>query len=202
MSPSPSDYLVRSRVGPAVKVERVSTPKPESSRPPLRALAMVLIALAILFAGLGAASLTKSDTESAPVAATTPSVAASPTRPPAATPTAVAAPTGSAVATTSANSTTAEATIRSVPVRVLNNSTVAGLAAKTAGILEAQGWTVSETGNYSAGRIPATTVYFGTSDSEKQAALEIASELGATAQPRFAGLDTSSPGVIVIVTAP
>lgn len=160
---------------------------------------MVLIALAILFAGLGAASLTRSDTESVPAVATSSKVAPTPTQAmaPAATSAAVAAPAGGTTTTTADSATMT----RTVPVRVLNNSTVAGLAAQTAGILEAKGWTVSETGNYSAGRIPGTTVYFGNSDREKQAALEIASELGVTAQPRFAGLDTSSPGVIVIVTA-
>ncbi|WP_280389447.1 LytR C-terminal domain-containing protein, partial [Nocardia wallacei] len=46
-----------------------------------------------------------------------------------------------------------------VPVHVLNNSTVAGLAARTAGQLSAEGWSIAETGNYPGGVIPKTTVY-------------------------------------------
>ncbi|WP_137724059.1 LytR C-terminal domain-containing protein [Prescottella subtropica] len=194
----------------------MSTPNPEPSGTPLRAIAMVLIAVAILFAGLGAASLGGSDSdESAPVtaaaAAPTTTVAPTTTTAPAAAPTTTAAlPTavsGTAASTTKAAPVTTSSSgasaraDKSVPVRVFNNSTVSGLAADTADTLTSDGWNVSETGNYSYGLIQNTTVYYGNSASEKQAAEEIAAELGVKAEPRFSGIASASPGVIVIVTS-
>ncbi|GCE44440.1 LytR C-terminal domain-containing protein [Rhodococcus sp. NPDC057014] len=179
----------------------MSTPKPESSGPPLRALAMVLIALAILFAGLGFASLGGSDSEETAATVTT-SAAATTT---AARPTTAAGAGGasaSAASTTSgASSTTKAADAASVPVRVLNNSNVTGLASQTATELMSSGWTVSETGNYSDGTISETTVYYGTSAAEKEAATEIAAQLGVSAEPKFPGIANSSAGVVVIVTS-
>ncbi|MFE5700255.1 LytR C-terminal domain-containing protein [Rhodococcus koreensis] len=180
----------------------MSTPKPESSGPPLRALAMVLIALAILFAGLGFASLGGSDSEETATTVTT-SAAATTT---AARPTTAAGAAGgtsaSAASTTSgASSTTKAAEAASVPVRVLNNSNVTGLASQTATELMSSGWTVSETGNYSDGTISETTVYYGTSAAEKEAATEIAAQLGVSAEPKFPGIANSSAGVVVIVTS-
>ncbi|MFD4179759.1 LytR C-terminal domain-containing protein [Rhodococcus sp. NPDC058514] len=187
----------------------MSTPE-QPSGPPLRAFAMVLIALAIAFAGIGAMSLSGSDSDSeSPQPETTSSVArvagngASPVtsaRPPAA----IAPTTAAATTTTAVTSTTAPILDKSaVPVRVLNNSTVSGLAAKTATTLESDGWTVGETGNYSDGSVSTTTVFYSASSpAEKQAATEIAATLGVTAEPRFAGIVSASPGVIVIVTAP
>ena len=188
----------------------MTTPNPESSSPPLRAIAMVLIALAILFAGLGAASLGGSDSgESAPVAAS--SVA-----PTTAVPTTTVAPVAPPTTTAPATSSTPEQTVvsstaapapaparvdKSVPVRVFNNSTVSGLAAQTANELTSTGWNVSETGNYSYGLIRSTTVYYGNSASEKQAAEAVAAQLGVKAEPRFDGITSASPGVIVIVTS-
>ncbi|WP_031939613.1 LytR C-terminal domain-containing protein [Prescottella defluvii] len=191
----------------------MTTPNPESSGPPLRALAMVLIALAILFAGLGAASLGGSDSDDAASEA-----AATTTSAPAAAPAAVRTTTAAPVTTTteveatttavssapvtSSVSATAPARVdKSVPVRVFNNSTVSGLAGQTADELAANGWTVSETGNYSYGLIQKTTVYYGDTAAEKQAAQALAAELGVTAEPRFAGIASASPGVIVIVTS-
>ncbi|GAB2637877.1 LytR C-terminal domain-containing protein [Prescottella soli] len=189
----------------------MTNPNPESSGPPLRAIAMVLIALAILFAGLGAASLGGSDSsESAPVAETS----AAPTSTATATTTAAAqaartttaAPavttTTSAVAPTTTAAAAASGPVdKSVPVRVFNNSSVSGLAAQTANELTSSGWNVSETGNYSYGLIQTTTVYYGNTAAEKQAAQAIAAELGVSAEPRFTGIASASPGVIVIVTS-
>jgi LytR cell envelope-related transcriptional attenuator len=174
---------------------------------------MVLIALAILFAGLGAASLGGSDSsESAPVAETTaaPTTAATTTTSAAAQAartTTTAAPavttTTSAAAPTTTNGAAAAAGAvdKSVPVRVFNNSNVSGLAAETANELTSSGWNVSETGNYSYGLIQTTTVYYGNTAAEKQAAQAIAAELGVPAEPRFTGIASASPGVIVIVTS-
>jgi hypothetical protein len=84
-----------------------------------------------------------------------------------------------------------------VPVHVLNNSTVAGLAARTASELTADGWNVAEVGNYPGPNITNTTVYYGNNPGEKEAALAIADELGATAEPRPGG---TGSGVTVVVT--
>ena len=164
---------------------------------------MILIALAIVFGGLGALSLSKSDSSANSAPAATPSVAAgtaNPNSPKAATtPTATAAATSAAPK--SSGSAAASGTVdKSIPVRVYNNSTITGLASKTASTLESDGWKIAETGNYSEGDIPKTTVYYGDSASEEAAAKAIASQIGATAEPRFAGIKRSAPGVIIIVT--
>ncbi|PTR31107.1 LytR cell envelope-related transcriptional attenuator [Rhodococcus sp. OK519] len=171
---------------------------------------MVLIALAILFAGLGAASLGGSDSDETATETsltTTASAAAAPAaaRTTTAAPTTTAAEsttqTSTATSTSSAAAATSGRVDKSVPVRVFNNSTVSGLAAQTADELTSSGWSISETGNYSYGQIQNTTVYYGSSASEKAAAQAIAAELGVKAEPRFAGIDSASPGVIVIVTS-
>ncbi|NKR32465.1 LytR family transcriptional regulator [Rhodococcus hoagii] len=189
----------------------MTTPNPESSGPPLRAIAMVLIALAILFAGLGAASLGGSDSDETATEASPTTTTSAPAAAPAAARTTTAAPTttaaepstttSTATSTTAASATTSARVDKSVPVRVFNNSTVSGLAAQTANELTSGGWNVSETGNYSYGQIQTTTVYYGSSASEKAAAQAIAAELGVKAEPRFAGIESASPGVIVIVTS-
>ncbi|MCQ4120778.1 LytR C-terminal domain-containing protein [Rhodococcus tibetensis] len=189
----------------------MSNQKPQSSGPPLRALAMVLISLAILFAGLGFASLGDSDSEdtAATVTTTTTTTSAAVPASAAARTTTTVAAGGSGVTSTSASASTTSGAARtsgsgdasSVPVRVFNNSNVTGLAGQTATELTEAGWTVAETGNYSDGTISETTVYYGNSPAEKEAATQIAAELGATAEPRFAGIANSSAGVIVIVTA-
>ncbi|AOW93280.1 glycoprotein [Rhodococcus sp. WMMA185] len=153
---------------------------------------MVLIALAILFAGIGFASLAGSNSEE---------TAATPTE---ASTTAPAGAVGAAQASETAPpaATTPEsADVRSVSVSVFNNSSVNGLAGETAARLTDLGWTVSETGNYSDSAVSETTVYYGTSAAEQEAATEIASQLDVSAEPRFPGIDDLPEGVIVIVTA-
>ncbi|WP_084497620.1 LytR C-terminal domain-containing protein [Nocardia amamiensis] len=175
----------------------MSYPNPTSGGPPLRALAMVLIALAIVFAGLGAMSLSNSDADtdaSGPSQPETTTATAAPQVPAGTTaPKATAAPTGTAAATSSVAA-------RSVPVRVLNNSMVAGLAAKTATQLSSNGWTIAETGNYPGTNIPKTTVYYGNSPGDKEAAQAIADELDAAVAPKSSAIGDSAPGVTVIVT--
>lgn len=191
----------------------MSTQKPASSGPPLRALAMVLIALAILFAGLGFASLGSSDSDEAASTRTTTTT----TSAAAGVGGADSAGSGSAATTTSRADTTTTTTSSTttsgaattslspadksaISVRVFNNSNVTGLAGDTATELTDSGWTVVETGNYNAGTIPSSTVYYGTGAAEKAAASAIAAKLGVTAEPRFPGIADSPAGVIVIVT--
>jgi cytoskeletal protein RodZ len=89
---------------------------------------------------------------------------------------------------------------KSVPVRIYNNSTIKGLAAEAAEDLAAAGWTVAEVGNYSAGRIPTTTVYYTPGTAEEAAARALGEEFGMRVEDRFAGIRDANPGVIVIVT--
>ncbi|RVW01414.1 LytR family transcriptional regulator [Rhodococcus xishaensis] len=167
---------------------------------------MVLIALAILFAGLGAADLGLggSNADESATEVTTTTGATTTTAAPAAT-TTLAAP--AAPATTSPQETSAAAAAppgpvdMSLPVRVFNNSDVTGLAARTASELTSNGWNIAETGNFTDGVIQTSTVYYGDDAAEKQAAEAIASELGFPAEPRFGGIAGQPPGVIVIVTA-
>ncbi|MFD4292162.1 LytR C-terminal domain-containing protein [Rhodococcus sp. NPDC058505] len=185
----------------------MSTPQPAPSGPPLRALAMVLIALAIAFAGIGALTLSNSgsDTRSSEVLPSVAPVTGAPNAPAAsarATTPAPVSPTTLAPVAAAATPTTAAVDRSAVPVRVFNNSTVSGLAAQTAGTLESEGWTVAETGNYSSGNVAKTTAYYSAnSAAERQAAQQIAADLGITAEQRFGGIATASPGVIVIVTS-
>lgn len=169
---------------------------------------MVLIALAIVFAGLGAMALSNSNSESAAAetSADTETTAAptttsrTPATTAAASTTAAAATTLTTTTTTAAPTTTAAAVDKTLPVRVLNNSTVAGLAKRTGSELSAAGFNVTEMGNYPGGVIAKTTVYYGNSPHERETAQAIANELGVSAEPRFPGIADSPPGVIVIVT--
>jgi LytR cell envelope-related transcriptional attenuator len=85
-------------------------------------------------------------------------------------------------------------------VRVYNNSTIRGLAARAADDLSAAGWTVAEVGNYAQGTIPTTTVYYQEGTDEQTAAEAIGTEFGMRVEPRFAGIENADPGLIVIVT--
>jgi hypothetical protein len=86
------------------------------------------------------------------------------------------------------------------PVRVYNNSTVTGLAARAANDFRADGWQVGQVANYSSGNIPTSTVYYRPGTAEQSTATTIASEFGLRAEPRFSGIDDATPGLIVIVT--
>ncbi|NIH78259.1 LytR C-terminal domain-containing protein [Amycolatopsis viridis] len=87
-----------------------------------------------------------------------------------------------------------------VPVRVYNNSTIHGLAARAAEDLTANGWNVVESGNYPYGIIPTTTAYYTPGTDEETAARSLAVAFGMKVEPRFEGIRDASPGVIVIVT--
>lgn len=187
----------------------MSNSDPTSGGPPLRALAMVLIALAIVFAGLGAMSLSNSDDDTETVASassstTTAAAARTTTAERTSADTAAATTTAPATTTTAATTTapppSPAAVDRAVPVRVLNNSLVPGLAARTATQLQSDGWANVTSGNYSGGTVAKTTVYYGDSPGEREAAQAIAQELGATAEPKTGGPGDTVTGVIVILT--
>jgi hypothetical protein len=87
-----------------------------------------------------------------------------------------------------------------VPVRVYNNGTVQGLAARAADEFRADGWNVTQVAPYSSGIIPTTTAYYTPGTDEETAAKALAATFGMQAQERFEGIKGSSPGVIVILT--
>lgn len=85
-------------------------------------------------------------------------------------------------------------------LRVYNNSTIQGLAARAADDLTAAGWMVVDVGNYPGGRIWTTTVYYQNSGDQRAIAEEIGAKFGMRVEPRFAGIEDATPGLIVIVT--
>jgi hypothetical protein len=87
------------------------------------------------------------------------------------------------------------------PIRVYNNSRIKNLADNAAGDFRDSGWAVTEVGNYPFGNIPTSTVYYQPdSTRQREAAEYLARSFGMRAKPRFAGLESASPGLIVIVT--
>ena len=86
------------------------------------------------------------------------------------------------------------------PVRIYNNSTIKGLAARAADDIRRGGWNVVEVGNYSQGIIATATVYYRPGTAEEAAARELAQTYGLRVEPRFAGIQDASAGLIVIVT--
>lgn len=91
------------------------------------------------------------------------------------------------------------ATIRG-PIRVYNNSTIPGLAARAAQDFRSAGWEVGQVANYPSGIIPTSTVYYRPGTAEQQAAQAMGDGFGLRVEKRFDGLDEASPGLIVIVT--
>jgi hypothetical protein len=89
---------------------------------------------------------------------------------------------------------------KSVPVRVLNNSKIKGLAATARDDIQADGWQVVEVGNYSASNLPETTVFFRPGTDEEAAARALASSFGLAVEPRIESLAGHAAGVIVVVT--
>jgi LytR cell envelope-related transcriptional attenuator len=87
-----------------------------------------------------------------------------------------------------------------VAVRVYNNSTIKGLAARAANDFRGDGWNITESGNYPYGIIQHSTAYFTPGTDEETAAKALAADFHLQAEPRFEGIQDSSPGVIVIVT--
>lgn len=85
-------------------------------------------------------------------------------------------------------------------LRVYNNSTIRGLAARAARDLTAAGWEVVEVGNYARGTIPTTTVYYHEGTDQQASAQALGTQFRMRVEPRFPGIVNSGPGLIVIVT--
>ena len=197
---------------------------PESASPsrPAKAAGFALLGVAAVALVIGVISLFAGDsdappaaegTTSAPPAATSSGSTASEQPPastsasnsassaPASTPSsAPPAATSSSPATSAVPPPVTQTGVAKVPVRVYNNSTVTGLASKASDEVRANGWTVAETGNYSSGTIPTTTVYFRPGTDEEASARELAGLLRARVEPRFDGIQSAAAGIILIVT--
>jgi hypothetical protein len=189
---------------------------PESASPsrPAKAAGFALLGVAAVALVIGVVSLFGGGgSETPPVAegsSTAPPPSSATSEPPASAP---ASTTSSApAATTTAGPPSAPASsvvppppvtqpgVAKVPVRVYNNSTITGLASRASDEVRAGGWTVAETGNYSAGTIPTTTVYFRPGTDEEASAKELAAVLRARVEPRFDGIQSAAAGIILIVT--
>lgn len=99
-----------------------------------------------------------------------------------------------------AGSTAQGVTNRLAPVRIYNNSKISGLARKAAADFRAAGFQVVGVGNYSQGTIPLSSAYYRPGSGEQSTATALANRFNLRVEPRFAGIQRSSPGVIVIVT--
>ncbi|HUQ54436.1 LytR C-terminal domain-containing protein [Lentzea sp.] len=192
---------------------------PESASPsrPAKAAGFALLGVAAVALVIGVISLFGGGSDSPPSAegsSTTPPPAtttsasepssAAPTTPSSAPPSTTSAPTSAPTAPSSSAAVppppVTQAGVTKEPVRVYNNSTITGLASKASDEVRANGWNVAETGNYSQGTIPTTTVYYRPGTAEEASAKELAAVLRARVEPRFNGIESSAPGIILIVT--
>ncbi|CAB0811709.1 hypothetical protein FRC0206_02027 [Corynebacterium diphtheriae] len=136
---------------------------------------MILIAVALMLGAWGVYSVTSDNSSSAPKTSTaetseqTPAEKSAPQAPaasdtpvPSDAPSESAAPAEKAPADKPADKPAADkpAAERPVPVRVLNNSTVQGLAAQVADTLRSHGIDVVEVGNLPDAVVPQTTVFY------------------------------------------
>lgn len=198
--------------------------QPANTAHPARAAGYVLLGLAALALIIGVFSLFGGGSDDEPPAAqpTPPSAGASdtPSSPPSDTPDTTTSTTASspAPADTSppatsgtpaptgnpagqaATDTAPPPVVAKPPVRIYNNSNVSGLAARVTDDVQKAGWQVAETGNYSQGVIPTTTVYYRPGTDEEASAKQLAQILKARVEPRFDGIEAAHPGIIVIAT--
>ena len=94
---------------------------------------------------------------------------------------------------------------RALPVTVLNETTVTGLAAKVAGALKAGGWPTTGVGAYKAKDVAASTVFFTQGDEKQRAGRRRSwstSSRSCTARRRASSTSPGSPrpGLVVVLT--
>ena len=169
---------------------------------PARAAAGAAIAVAGVGLAIGALFLFgKGDPKGSPAVSLPPTASATAAASAPATPllpNASSAPTASAPpAAVVPPVVTPRAVAPVVPVTVLNNSRIKGLADRAASRFRAGGWPVPATGNYRGGRIVTTTVYYPAGG--QGSAQRFAAQFGiGRVLPRFAGLPGS--GLTVVLT--
>jgi hypothetical protein len=111
----------------------------------------------------------------------------------------------STVSTVTATSATSASTTAPPPavkadVRVYNISEVAGAAEGVASKLREAQWNVTDVTNLGLEGVTATTVFYGETPGEHDAADEVGKLLAAPVEQRVPGLAEQPPGVIVAVT--
>lgn len=122
---------------------------------------MILIAVALMLGAWGVYSITSDNSSSAPKTSTTETSEQTPAEKSAPqAPAASDTPAPSDAPGESAAPADKPAAERPVPVRVLNNSTVQGLAAQVADTLRSHGIDVVEVGNLPDAVVPETTVFY------------------------------------------
>lgn len=159
----------------------------ETNRLPLRAGAMLLLAIAVVCIGLGIHQLTTSGNDpDAGLKAASESAQASAPKTPAPSTSESAAPTSAA-----ADPNTPE-------LCVLNAGTITGLAGEVGKVLTADGYKVGETSNLSSQSISENTVFYTTD--QEEAAKKVATSVpgGASLSPRPDQF-TRCPGAIAVV---
>jgi len=91
----------------------------------------------------------------------------------------------------------AKPAVAEVPVIVLNNSRIEGLADTAAEVFRDGGWPVARTGNF-RGKIPSTTVYYEAGQEAAARAFAARFDEVLRVRPRFATLPAR--GLVVVVT--
>jgi hypothetical protein len=185
-------------------LEQLRLPEPPAEVSRSRAVLGALLALAGVALGIGALYLLRDEAPTDGPTVALPTVTATATTTPTATgtpaPTATPTPSARSTATPTAVATTAAPTAVPapiVPVTVLNNSRITGLADRTAVRFRAGGWPVPVTDNYRGGVIAQTTVYYA--PGQLASAQRFARQFGiARVLPRFSGLP--GRGLTVVLT--
>jgi hypothetical protein len=152
----------------------------ESSGLPLRAMVMVLLFLGVVFLLVAFQSMGSDDDNASGTSSAT-SVT-------------------STISPTSSASTSKAADAPRPEVRVYNVSDVTGAADRVANQLKDQKWDARPENLELGAPPPVTTVYWGTTPGEREAAEEVGKILQAPVAERLPDLGDQPPGVIVVVT--
>ncbi|MGZ8178399.1 LytR C-terminal domain-containing protein [Williamsia sp. SKLECPSW1] len=171
------------------------TPDRDSNRLPLRAGAMLLLAVAVVFVGLGWHSAASSD--SSPEADLRAAAASETTS---ATTSAPSTSTGSTSSSAVPGAAGESSASSSGPlVCVFNAGTVTGLAVEVTDELKAKGYRTSAPGNLSTSSITENTVFY--TPSQRTQAQQVASDLGndASVDARPSAFTECRGGIAVVV---
>ncbi|GAB2640612.1 hypothetical protein GCM10027169_05790 [Gordonia jinhuaensis] len=166
----------------------------DSNKLPLRAAAMVLLAVAIVFVGLGWHSLASTSSSDKPVAAASES-AVTTSAAPSTEKSAPSSDAADASGTTSASVAPADAP----DVCIYNAGTISGLATDYREKVTGLGYQVSSVGNFSSPSITENTVFY--TSSQRAAATALASSLGnvsTDARPSSFTLCRSGMALVVV----
>ncbi|HET9874560.1 MAG TPA: LytR C-terminal domain-containing protein [Mycobacterium sp.] len=150
---------------------------PDSAGLPLRAMVMVLLFLGVIFLLVGFQAMGSSSNDD------------DGSQRPSTTITSTSVPEKSAAVAEKAD------------VRVYSTSDEEGVGGHTADELRDAGWNVTEVDNLSLPDVTTTTVYFGDTPGEHDAAKAVGELLHAPVQPRIPDLAEQAPGVIVVVAS-